>query len=128
MHESDSRRIRHEIYYARKMRREPAKAEHRLWQALRRKTFGVRFRRQQPIGPFIVDFYCSPARLIIELDGAHHETEPKQDEDADRTRWLEANGYRVLRFCNGEVTSALDDVLERIRRALRERGALGPRF
>ena len=122
MREHDSRRKDFETFYARQMRNNPTKAEHVLWQALRRKSLGVRFRRQQPMGPFVVDFYCSHARLVIELDGEHHANEEKQRDDEERTRELERIQCCVLRFWNGEVLNDFDGVMGRIRSALAERG------
>ena len=90
--------------------------ERRLWKHLRyRRLNGLRFRRQHPIGRFIVDFYCPAHRLVIELDGASHDEQGEYDES--RTVWLEAHGYEVLRFANDDVRDALDRVLEAILRA-----------
>ena len=78
--------------------------ERKLWALLRRKRLsGFRFRRQQPIGPYIADFFCPSAKLVIEIDGGGHAHEVQTGHDALRTRWLEANGYRVLRFWNLDV-------------------------
>jgi len=74
---------------------------------------GYKFRRQFPVGPYFVDFCCPERRLIVELDGGQHCE--RQNEDAVRTRYLQARGYRVLRFWNSEVFGALDAALERIR-------------
>jgi very-short-patch-repair endonuclease len=87
---------------ARVLRREMTEAERRLWQKLRsRQTEGYRFRRQVPIGRFIADFVCHEARLIVEIDGGQHD--PSSDIEASRTRFLESEGYCVLRFWNNEV-------------------------
>ena len=87
---------------ARMLRREMTEAEKRLWQMLRlRQTEGYRFRRQVPIGRFIADFVCHAARLIVEIDGGQHDL--SSEEEASRTRFLESEGYRVLRFWNNEV-------------------------
>lgn len=94
------------------MRADPTPAENHLWQRLRRKSLGVKFRRQQVIDRFIVDFYCAEARLIIEVDGIIHEY--TQAEDAIRQAFLESLGFRVLRFTNGEVFQQTDGVLEQI--------------
>ena len=86
---------------ARTLRRDMTEAERRLWQMLRsRQTEDCRFRRQVPIGGFIADFACHAARLIVEIDGGQHD--PSESE-ASRTRFLEGEGYRVLRFWNNEV-------------------------
>ncbi|HEX5726099.1 MAG TPA: endonuclease domain-containing protein [Longimicrobiaceae bacterium] len=98
---------------ARELRREPTPAEARLWEALRRDQFlGLRFRRQHPVGRFVLDFYCARHKLCIEVDGAYHERQPERD--AERTAVLAAAGYTVLRFTNEEVISDLDLVLRRI--------------
>ena len=105
---------------ARQMRHQPTPAEDRLWQHLRnRRLQGAKFRRQHAINRFIVDFYCPAARLIIEVDGTIHEYTP--EEDAVRQAFLEAQGFRVLRFTNGEVIRSLDAVLERIGEVLLQR-------
>src|SRR6516162_3067091 len=84
------------------LRRAMTEAERRLWQMLRsRQTEGCRFRRQVPIGGFIADFACHAARLIVEIDGGQHD--PSSESEASRTRFLEGEGYRVLRFWNNEV-------------------------
>jgi very-short-patch-repair endonuclease len=122
MRDHDLRRRDFETFYARQMRNNPTKAENLLWQTLRRKALGVRFRRQQPMGPFVVDFYCSRARLVVELDGELHANEETRRNDEERTRRLEQTDCRVIRFWNGEVLNDLDGVVARIRSALAERG------
>ncbi len=100
---------------ARSLRRNGTDAEPRLWSRLRgRQLAGARFRRQQPIGAYIVDFYGAEANLVIEVDGGQH-----GDEGPTRTRWLEAQGYRVVRFWNNDVLAHTDGVLELIAAALR---------
>jgi len=108
---------------ARKMRKNPTPAERRLWQGLRRRQVkGHYFRRQHPIGRYIVDFICQKQMLIIEVDGqTHHHREAY---DAARTEWLEAQGYRVLRFTNDQVLSHTQMVLEQIAEALPSRPPL----
>src|SRR5215472_1974494 len=87
---------------ARTLRRAMTEAERRLWQMLRsRQNQGWRFRRQVPIGGFIADFVCHEARLIVEIDGGQHD--PSTEEETGRTRFLEGEGYRVLRFWSNEV-------------------------
>jgi very-short-patch-repair endonuclease len=106
------------IKRARRLRKEATEAEIRLWSRLRKKQLdGFRFRRQQPIGPYVVDFYCPEARLIIELDGGQHAE--REAEDAARTAWLEAQGYRVVRFWNNDTLSNTEGVLTMILTALR---------
>lgn len=101
---------------ARELRRDLTEAESVLWQALRGGQLGgLKFRRQHPVGQFILDFYCSSHKLAVELDGAIHEGQTEYD--AARTRQLESHGYRVLRFRNEEVLADLDSVLKRISEA-----------
>jgi adenine-specific DNA-methyltransferase len=88
-----------------------------LWTHLRNKQLdGFRFRRQQPMGPYIVDFYCSDAALVIEVDGGQHARNDVADEQ--RSRWLESHGYRVVRFWNNDVLQNTEGVLLTIRDAL----------
>lgn len=106
---------------ARHMRRVPTDAERKLWGRLRNKQLAsVRFRRQQPIGPYIADFFCSAARLIIELDGGQHGAELQEKRDAARTQWLTERGYRVMRFANEDFLREPDVVMEAISRAVFE--------
>jgi very-short-patch-repair endonuclease len=103
---------------ARDHRKHPTAAEAVLWQCLRGKRLGsTRFRRQQPIGPFIVDFYCSEAQLVVEVDGSIHHG--REMEDADRQAALESVGLRVIRATNDEVLFSLPVVLKRIEMALK---------
>jgi very-short-patch-repair endonuclease len=91
--------------------------EKKLWQILRRKQFaGYRFRRQAPIGPYVVDFFCPKAKLIIELDGGQHAD--RAEHDRRRTDFLTRAGYRVLRFWNNELNQNEHGVLTLIRQAL----------
>src|SRR5262245_37396665 len=102
---------------ARTLRRQMTEAERRLWQILRlRQTDGRRFRRQVPIGPFIADFVCHEARLIVEIDGGQHD--PSSEAEASRTRFLEGEGYRVLRFWNNEVLEKAEGVRSAIAKSL----------
>ena len=98
---------------ARALRNEPTPAERVLWGALRRQQLGgLRFRRQHPVGRFVLDFYCPGARLAVEVDGGIHDHQAERD--AERTAILKAAGYRVLRFRNDEVSKDLPSVLRRI--------------
>jgi very-short-patch-repair endonuclease len=103
---------------ARQMRGNPTDAERKLWWHLRHRLNipNTHFRRQVRIGRFIADFACHSARLIIEVDGGQHATMTAAD--AGRTKLLEANGYRVLRFWNNDVLKNIDGVLEVIQRAI----------
>ena len=92
-------------------------AEERLWQSLRgRHVSDLKFRRQHPLGPYIVDFCCPEIRLVIEIDGEVHETQ--KEYDAGRTETLQHFGYRVVRFTNDEVmfhhAAVLDTILNLI--------------
>jgi very-short-patch-repair endonuclease len=99
------------------LRKDATEAEVRLWSRLRRKQLdGFRFRRQQPIGNYVVDFFCADARLVVEVDGGQHGEHSARD--AARTGWLERRGYRVIRFWNSDVLARTDDVLATILAAL----------
>jgi very-short-patch-repair endonuclease len=94
-------------------------AERRLWRHLRLcQLDGCKFRRQAPIGDYIVDFVCFEKRLVVELDGGQHTVQ--REYDAERTRWPSERGLRVLRFWNHEVFEDLEPVLEAIWNALRD--------
>ena len=92
-------------------------AERRLWQQISaRKLAGVRFNRQFPIGPFICDFVSRAARLVIEVDGGQHSVDVAKDEA--RTAYLEARGYRVIRFWNNDVMERIEGVVNEIEHIL----------
>lgn len=98
---------------ARRLRHNETEAEKRMWTRLRnRQLGGHKFTRQKPIGPYIVDFACFDARLIVELDGGHHAESINADDV--RTAYLEQVGWLVIRFWNSEVFDNPDDVLVRI--------------
>lgn len=100
---------------ARELRGQLTDAETILWSRLQRKQLhGYRFQRQLPIGPFIADFACRSAKLVIELDGATHSTADERDADAQRTAYLEAQGWGVIRFWNADVYDNLNGVLNSI--------------
>ena len=96
------------------MRKDMTPAESILWEALRGNKLGVRFRRQQVIAGFIVDFYCHNAGLIIEADGSQHSLES----DCERDAVLSSRGIKILRFSNEEILVRLEEVLRRIREAM----------
>ena len=98
---------------ARELRKRMTEAEKKLWQGYLR-HFRYRVLRQRPIDNFIVDFYCSKLRLVIEVDGETHFTEEGKGYDAERTTTLEGYGLRVLRFWNTDVIHNLQDVAEKI--------------
>jgi len=104
---------------ARTLRRNPTDAEQAIWNALRaHRMNGASFRRQTPIGPYIVDFVCHAARLIIELDGGQHFDDSHMKRDARRDAFLTSKGFRVLRFSNPDVMTNRNGVLETIASAL----------
>jgi very-short-patch-repair endonuclease len=102
--------------YAKRLRRDQTEAERKLWSALRGRRLGAwKFKRQEQIGNYIVDFVCFGARLIVEADGSQH-AESAADERRDA--WLNAQGFRVLRFWNNEILTNFDGVLTAISAAL----------
>ena len=104
---------------AKDLRRDQTPAERQLWTHLRGKQLGgFRFRRQHPIGPFIVDFCCLRPRLVIEIDGDSHAEQVKYDEA--RTAYLEEHGYAVIRFTNEDVLRRFEGVLAEIARRCKE--------
>ena len=100
---------------AKELRSRTTYPERRLWKALRnRRLADLKFVRQEPIGPYIVDFCCLSHKLIVEVDGAHHHESDHRAYDEDRTAYLEANGFRVLRFDNADVMQDVEGVVGRI--------------
>jgi very-short-patch-repair endonuclease len=100
---------------AKKLRANTTPHERILWRALKELPVeGTHFRRQAPIGPYVVDFFCPAKRLIIELDGGHHNDDAMAERDSKRQAWLEQEGYRVIRFWNSEIARELNAVMERI--------------
>ena len=105
---------------ARRLRKQSTEAEKLLWSHLRRhQVLGFQFRRQEPIGRYIVDFVCYQRRLVIELDGGQHQEQANYDNE--RTRWLASRGFRVIRFWNDDVLTETNGVLEAIAQALQGR-------
>ena len=108
--------------FAKYLRANPTYAERKLWNLLRGKQMAqLRFRRQHPVGPYIVDFFCSGAKLVVEVDGGQHSADKNAAYDAARAHWLEERGYSVLRFGNNELLKNSTYVLERIGLAIKER-------
>jgi very-short-patch-repair endonuclease len=101
---------------AREHRKNPTEAENILWQRLRKNQLGVHFRRQHAIDWFIADFVCIEKKLVVEVDGEIHKEQ--REYDAERTEYLNAHGFRVIRFWNNEVIRDADGVIKRIRQAL----------
>jgi very-short-patch-repair endonuclease len=107
------------IVHARTLRKTQTPHEAKLWYYLRSKRFqSFKFRRQFPIGKYIVDICCVKAKLIIELDGGQHNEEHALKYDEDRDRYLQRQGYRILRIWNNEMDNNLEGVLERIYQVL----------
>ncbi|CAH1529767.1 Endonuclease domain-containing protein [Vibrio jasicida] len=100
------------------------KPEQVLWQRIRRKQLGVKFRRQHGIGRYIVDFYCAELNLVIEIDGDSHFSDKGKEKDAMRDAFLEALGIKVLRFTNEEVIKQTESVLERLFNLVRSNNPL----
>ena len=99
-------------YRARELRRAMTPAEIKLWQHIRYNQLGVQFRRQHAVGPYIVDFFCAKAKLVVEVDGDVHGDPEQAQRDAERTQWLnEQKNYSVVRFWNNDVMRNIDGVL-----------------
>ena len=104
---------------AKELRQGETEAEQIIWSWLRAKKLnGVKFRRQEPIGIYIVDFVSFEKKLIIEIDGGQHSVEENKANNNVRTQWLESQEFRVIRFWNNEVSSNLDGVITKITEAL----------
>jgi very-short-patch-repair endonuclease len=96
------------------MRREPTRAERILWRALRNKQAGAKFIRQHPIGPYIADFFCFEARLVIEVDGDQHALDDGLRHDAARDAYLRLQGMTVKRYSNHDVLTNIQGVMNEI--------------
>ena len=108
---------------ARHMRQTLTPPEARLWAALRRQQLGVKFRRQHPIGPYIIDFFCASLKLAIEVDGTSHGSEEAAAHDARRTRWLASQGIEVIRIAALDVRMNCSGVVDGLRGVIGERTA-----
>ncbi len=113
-------RNRELLPYAKKLRRNMTPQEQKLWYMFIRK-YPVKIYRQRTIGNYIVDFYCYSAKLVIEVDGAHHYKYPQRAYDARRTRFLESYGLLVIRFSNREVDTQFETVCEKIHQTIQGR-------
>lgn len=105
---------RETVEKARNLRRALSPPEVALWQWLRSRPDGLKFRRQHPAGPYILDFYCPSARLAIEVDGSGHDLAGQVAHDARRDGWLQAQGYRVLRVRAVDIFRDFDAVVRQI--------------
>ena len=100
---------------AKMLRKNSTNGEIKLWSRLRSRRFmGLKFRRQCPLGSYIVDFVCIEKKLIIELDGGQHNEDTQQDYDKRRTEFLNGLGFNVIRFWNNEILLQFDAVMDRI--------------
>ena len=107
------------LIHAKRMRYAPTEADSTLWRQLRAgRLADYKFKRQQPVGNFIVDFVCFEQKLVVEVDGGQHAD--MQEWDEARTKWLQAQGFRVMRFWNHDVLQRRELVLEEILRRLKE--------
>jgi very-short-patch-repair endonuclease len=105
---------------AKQLRIDSTPAEKRLWVQLRNRQLAKqKFRRQVPVGPYVVDFICLERKLIIEIDGWTHSTEAEVSNDKRRTSYVESQGYKVIRFQNVEIKDGMDEVLTLIAEALK---------
>jgi very-short-patch-repair endonuclease len=113
------------ISNARHLRKKLTNAEQKLWRHIRsRQIYGCKFRRQTPIGQYIVDFVCLEKKFIVELDGGQHAEQ--QEYDHHRSEWLKSRGFRVIRFWNNEVWNNIEGVMEVISRMLTPHPNLPP--
>lgn len=114
------KKSRQQVAFARELRQKQTEAERALWMRLRNKQLeGIKFRRQQPIGLYIVDFVSFERKLIVEINGGQHDAKEMGRRDEERITWLKERGYQVLRFWNNEVLMNMKGVLERIGEFLR---------
>ncbi|MBF0158225.1 MAG: DUF559 domain-containing protein [Magnetococcales bacterium] len=111
------------VEVARSLRRELTPTEEVLWRALRASKRGYKVRRQQPMGPFIVDFFVPQARLVIEIDGSVHELQQQQEYDRERQEFLEQSGVSFLRFKDQHIENYLEYVVEKIDQVVRQKAS-----
>ena len=100
--------------YARELRKNPTHAEELLWERLRNKKLGIKFRRQHPLLNYIVDFYCHKLKLVIEIDGGYHLARDQREYDGYRAKDLSDLGITILRFTNAQVEKNIEEVLHEI--------------
>jgi very-short-patch-repair endonuclease len=109
------------VAVAKEQRAAPSQAETLLWKTLRDKGIKAKFRRQMPIGPYVVDFVCLEHRLIVESDGANHERPEQKAHDSKRDSFLVSQGFRVLRLHDDLVRGATEIAVQRIKLELRQK-------
>lgn len=107
--------------FRKQLRSEPTQPEWLLWQELKGSKLGYKFRRQQGVGPYVVDFYCPELNLVIEVDGGTHFEPVDLDRDNQRTIYLIENGIQVLRVTNVDVRESIEDVIELIKQQFPKR-------
>ena len=107
--------------FARELRQPQTPAETTLWNLLRNRNLKYKFRRQHPIDFFIIDFYCAEAKLLIEIDGSSHLEKEQQGYDQARTEYLEARGYKAIRFTNDNVRYNIHAVVTAIMEEVEKR-------
>jgi very-short-patch-repair endonuclease len=110
------------IEFAKQLRKRVTPAEKIIWKRLKGKNIkGVKFRRQQPIGRYIADFYCHKIRLVIEIDGPIHFRKDRKEHDESRSTWMNRYDIKVIRFTNDEVTYHIGKVMKTIREEISQR-------
>jgi very-short-patch-repair endonuclease len=109
---------------ARQLRRRPSLPEGLLWQCLRSRPAGLKFRRQHPLGPYVLDFFCREAGVAIEVDGISHEMGDNPERDRERDEWVDGRNIRTLRIPAGEVLGDIEAVVTFIVAKCRERTPL----
>ena len=115
------------VALARRLRRALSPPEARLWTRLRPRIPGMPiFRRQHPVGPYVIDFYCTDARFAVEVDGIAHDLGDRPQRDLRRDAWLSAQGVTVMHIAASEVMRGIDDVVDAIIRTAIERIAAAP--
>ncbi|MEK7081133.1 MAG: endonuclease domain-containing protein [Patescibacteria group bacterium] len=102
----------------RELRKRSTKEEEMLWLKIRNNKLGYKFKRQHSIGGYILDFYCSEARLIIEIDGASHNTKEAREYDKIRDEYFSELGYTTIRFLNEEIKNKMEKVVNKIKKYL----------
>ena len=111
---------REQTAFARRLRGEMTGAEVMVWRALRGgRVAGAKFRRQVPVGPYVADFLCLEARLVVEIDGPSHDSDEGRTHDVERDAWFERQGFAVLRFTNDLALTGTEILIREVERALR---------
>lgn len=114
-----ARTNRKTILQARQLRKTMSKPEILLWQLLRKRPLGIKFRRQHPPGPYILDFYCPAAKLAIEVDGSAHDMDDRPERDVQREWFLNQQGVETIRISAEDILHDAEDIADRILRYVR---------